>query len=211
MASWKNNVVGMVTLAVWALAAGLGMAWLNRYSAAPGEPGDPPAHWPQESRVARHRGRATLVLLAHPECPCTRASLGELEILMARSRAPLAVYALFVDPGGSVSLETTDLWKLAAAIPGVKVLRDRDGSEATRFRLSTSGHVLLYDGQGQLQFSGGITKSRGHSGDNAGRDAIVAFLNRGAAPWARTSVFGCSLSNTSSLPQQTAGPNRGNP
>ncbi len=52
---------------------------------------------------------------------------------------------------------------------------------------------MIYDAAGQLAFEGGITSFRGHSGDNDGRDAIVALL-RGQRPQRRaTPVFGCAL------------------
>jgi hypothetical protein len=47
-------------------------------------------------------------------------------------------------------------------------------------------------------FSGGITGSRGHSGDNAGRSAIVSLVNGESTETAETFVFGCSLFETNS-------------
>jgi len=44
-----------------------------------------------------------------------------------------------------------------------------------------------------LVFSGGITQSRGHAGDNAGENAIISLINTRAADQAKTPVFGCSL------------------
>ena len=88
---------------------------------------------------------------------------------------------------------TRIIWHSAAAIPNVTVVRDDDGLEARRFGAATSGQSLLYDVNGRLLFSGGITGSRGHSGDNAGRTAMLALLQH--APPGRDSafVFGCSL------------------
>jgi hypothetical protein len=73
------------------------------------------------------------------------------------------------------------------------VIRDQGGVEARRFDVEGSGHVLLYAPSGKLLFSGGITPSRGHEGDNAGRSAIVSLILRGHAPVDHTPVFGCSL------------------
>ena len=70
---------------------------------------------------------------------------------------------------------------------------DDNGVEARRFHAVTSGQTALYDIEGRLLFSGGITGSRGHSGDNAGRSAIVSLLNTGDAERTETSVFGCPL------------------
>jgi len=137
-------------------------------------------------------------MLAHPHCPCTRASIGELARLMAQAQGRVTAYALFVKPAGSSDdWENTDLWRNAAGIPGVNVVVD-DGVEAQRFHAVTSGQTVLYDAEGHLLFSGGITGSRGHSGDNEGRSAIVSLLNTGEAERAETSVFGCPLFGTHS-------------
>ena len=42
--------------------------------------GDPeaPARWPEASALVRNADGPTLVLFAHPKCPCTDASLAEL-------------------------------------------------------------------------------------------------------------------------------------
>jgi hypothetical protein len=45
-----------------------------------------------------------------------------------------------------------------------------------------------------LAFSGGITDSRGHEGDNDGADAILEIVSGpGVRAVARTPVFGCTL------------------
>ena len=87
----------------------------------------------------------------------------------------------------------TNLWYDAKAIPGVEVMKDQDGSEARLFQAFTSGQTLLYDSKGHLVFNGGITGSRGHSGDNAGRKAIISLVTEGKANRTNTFVFGCSL------------------
>ena len=56
----------------------------------------------------------------------------------------------------------------------------------------TSGHALLFDRDGHLLFSGGITPARGHEGDNFGASAIAARLAGRPAP-AETPVFGCPI------------------
>lgn len=172
---------------------GFGLTLLWGYENAPGQIAAPPSQWPSDSGINLATDRATLIVLAHPRCPCTRASIGELARLMAQSQGRVTAYALFVKPeGSSDDWEKTDLWQSAASIPGVNVLAD-DGVEARRFNAVTSGQTVLYDTAGHLMFSGGITGSRGHSGDNEGRSAIVALLNTGEAERAETSVFGCSL------------------
>jgi hypothetical protein len=179
---------------LWLLAAVHGMAILADYENTPGAPGDPPTRWPASTRITRVPGLATLVMAVHPHCPCSRASIGELNAIMARAQGRVRAHLLFVRPPGvTEGWEQTDLWRTAAAIPGVALVRDDDGVEAERFHASTSGHVALYDQRGRLVFSGGITASRGHHGDNAGKSAVIALLTDGNASQSHTPVFGCSL------------------
>jgi hypothetical protein len=133
-------------------------------------------------------------MLAHPRCACTRASVEELSRLMARLRGRLEARVLFFQPASAPDgWSKTDLWRAAAAIPGVEIRRDAGGVEARRFGAETSGQVLLYDAVGRLLFSGGITALRGHAGDNAGSRAIAALLTRTEPGPAASPVLGCAL------------------
>jgi hypothetical protein len=179
---------------LWLCAVSSGLWILWGYENTAGAGAKPPGSWPTDSHIQRATDRATLVMLAHPHCPCTRASIGELALLMAHSQGRITAYVLFLKPQGfSDEWEKTDLWQSAASIPGVNVIVDDGGAEALRFHAATSGQTMLYDADGHLLFSGGITGSRGHAGDNAGRSAIVSLVNTGAAERAETLVFGCQL------------------
>jgi hypothetical protein len=186
--------VFIVSGVVWLLSVSAGLAALSWYANQPARPAAPPARWPTSSRIVPADARANLVMLLHPHCPCSRASIEELDRLMARVGDSLSLHVLFVRPAGvGEDWDKTDLWRSAAAIPGVDVRDDEDGSEARLFHAATSGQVILYDAGGHLLFSGGITPSRGHAGDSAGRDAIVALLRVGTSPLHESHVFGCSL------------------
>ncbi len=186
-------------LALWCVGLAAGAQALWHYSVTPGTTGRAPAHWPASIPFQPRPGRATLVMLAHPHCPCTRASLAELAELMARGDADACV--LFLRPEGAApGWENTASWDTAAAIPGVRVLADVDGTAARAFGAETSGHVLFYDATGALRFSGGITATRGHQGPSAGGDAILAAMH-GAEPDAkRTLTFGCPLITSETSP-----------
>ena len=137
-------------------------------------------------------------MFMHPQCPCSRASLGELERLLVRGTDRLNVHVLFLDPGNMEEGWTrSSLWEKAKAIPGVIVSLDPGGREAAHFNAITSGQVLVYDGQGKLAFDGGLTPARGHSGDSAGRAAVLALLDENLQQPVQTSVFGCALCETS--------------
>ncbi len=179
---------------VWLAATVTGFAWLAVYANTPGAAGNPASQFPAGSRIVLDSSRPTLIMLAHPRCSCTRASVAELAEVMARSRQRPRAYVVFIKPGGTAAAwEQTDLWQTAAAIPDVTVVRDDDGVEAARFGAETSGQVYLYDAQGTLLFNGGTTGARGHAGDNLSRATLLALLNHQRATPASTSVFGCSL------------------
>jgi hypothetical protein len=200
MSSRKNIVITTVFGVAWMAALAFGARTLLKYETTPGRVGVVSSSWPSASIVPRKSDKPTLVMLAHPHCPCTRASVGELSELMAHAMGKVNAYVLFVKPpGAGADWDDTDLRRTAAAIPGVTVLTDEDGIEAARFGAETSGHTLVFDRDGTLVFSGGITASRGHAGDNAGESAVLAALNQEPLARNRTPVFGCSLTKRASM------------
>jgi hypothetical protein len=189
----ERRVVAAVAVA-WFALVGAGITLVARYSGTPGVQAVAPERWPADSAVRRTAGRPTLIMLAHPRCPCTRASIGELAELMQRVGDRLSAKVLFIEPEGVESTWTaTDLWRSAAAIPGVEPLRDAHGAEARRFGAETSGQVLVYDASGLLVYRGGLTPARGHPGSGMGRDRLAALVlgqTQTSAP-----VFGCALND----------------
>lgn len=170
------------------------MIGITVYSYTPGDSGMTPIDYPKDSRIHLDPGRPTLIMFAHPRCPCTRASISELDQLMADSRGQINAQVWFAKLDGTPEDWTdTDLWRKASAIPGVGVYRDDGGVEALRFRAKTSGQILLYGPDGKLLFHGGITISRGHAGDSPGLAALEALVNHQSLAHAETPVFGCPL------------------
>ncbi len=198
LAGLKKYAVVAAFVAVWLPAMAFGFRVLWKYSTTPGHAGTPPMDWPATAPVERGKRRATLVMFAHPQCDCSRATIGELAIIMAHAGGQLDADVFFYLPAREAGSWTkTDLWRSASAIPGVRVFEDRDAAVAQTFGAFTSGQTLLYNSSGRLLFKGGITAFRGHSGDNAGRTAIIALL-RDEVPQNNTlpivtPVFGCSL------------------
>jgi hypothetical protein len=184
-----------IAAAAWLVAVSGAFAIVWKYKSTPSAEGVlAPARWPASSAVARSANRATLLLFAHPRCACTRASVAELARMMARFHDRLEARVLFWTPrDGPSDWNATDLWSSAARIPGVTVLRDEEGREASRFAVATSGGVVLYDARGRLLFQGGITAARGHEGDSFGQERIASLLTTGAADRADAPVFGCAL------------------
>ena len=193
MASSRGPWVRALLAAAWAGALACGTVSLWRYAGFAGEPGDAPRRWPAQAG-GRRAGAATLVMLVHPKCPCSRASIDELRVLLARAGGRVEARVFFYHPPGEgTQWARTGLWRTAAGIPGVAVEADPDGATARRFGARTSGQVVLYDSTGALVFAGGITGARGHAGDNPGlRAAVDALLASGPAASAAP-VFGCPL------------------
>lgn len=179
---------------LWLFGLGVGFQKIFQYSMTPGGSASAPNRWPLSSQIARTPGRATLLLFAHPRCPCSQASVGELERLMTRFRDKATVHVLFYLPEKQeTNWAHESLWRKAEAIPGVQAVLDPQGTEAAKFGALTSGQVMLYDPAGHLVFSGGITPQRGHMGDSAGRAAILGFFESGRVEVATAPVFGCAL------------------
>jgi hypothetical protein len=127
--------------------------------------------------------------------------VGELAKLMTACQGKLVAKVLMLRPPTMpAGWERTDLWDSAAAIPGVLVVADVDGAEARRFGAETSGQSLLFAADGRLLFAGGMTESRGHSGDNDGRSTLMSLVLTGSitAQPAHTPVYGCPLFDESS-------------
>jgi hypothetical protein len=178
----------------WLLVVGIGSSLLIGYENKVGDVGRPPSEWPSDSAIGRAPGRPTLVMMVHPQCPCSRASISELARLMVSIQGRVNANVLFVRPKGFADgWERTNLWTSAVMTPGVSVSADNEGVEARRFASQTSGQVVLYGADGHLLFSGGVTVARGHSGDSTGRNAIVALLTGNGSAVEQTPVFGCPL------------------
>jgi hypothetical protein len=190
-------------LVLWIVGVGYGMHRIWKYKTTPGVAADTPSSWPADTKLVRAREGATLVMLAHPYCPCTRASVGELAQLMTQLRGKVTAYVVLAIPAeDAAEFEENETYRTAAAIPGVTVVRDIGGIESERFGGKTSGQTYVFTATGATLFSGGITAARGHAGDNAGSRRIAELVTRGTSDRTVSPVFGCGLqdSETTALP-----------
>lgn len=181
----------------WIVIVILGLGMLARHEFTPAPLARAAEVWPIQMPFALDSSRSSLLIFMHPNCPCSQASMVEFARLITRVgtnvSAHVIVYSWLNEPGDS---RQSGAWKAASILPGVMLHEDENGSLARQFNVTTSGHVLLYDRAGGLLFSGGITGSRGHSGDNAGLAAIINLIESGsteAQPIATTDVFGCAI------------------
>lgn len=180
--------------ALWIALLAWGWHVLLRHEFTPGSSGQVTERWPRDSRLSLASERPTLVLFAHRNCPCTRATLQELEQMLLRTGARARVFIVLVPPEGAAADRVGgDIEERARSLSGVEVAVDPEGIEPRRFRIRTSGHVLLYGVDGGLLFSGGITDSRGHLGESVGSRALLAHLRGGESTQKIVPVFGCPL------------------
>jgi hypothetical protein len=197
----KKKWLFALAFLAWGLVVAFGLFVLLRYSTTPGEFTNAPSQWPAHTHLAKSAEFPTLILFGHPHCPCSEASVGELDGIVAKVNQRLDVRVVFVVPKqAGKDWRNTRLWTNAKRIPKAQTILDEDGIEADLFGARTSGEVLLYDKKGQLVFAGGITAARGHFGDNPGKSSIISFVNDGKVLERHTPVFGCALYSKSERP-----------
>jgi hypothetical protein len=179
---------------LWLSLVVAGFTMLAHYQWKPGGKGAAPAVWPERVSIAPTPGKFNLVLSLHPHCPCSAATIEELNRILAHTAQALRVHILLYSPADAdKAWSHTSLVATAEQFPNTSVAVDTDGQQAARFGAKTSGDVQLYAPDGKLLFHGGITDSRGHAGDNAGAEAIVSLVNGGKPNVNQTPVYGCGI------------------
>ncbi len=193
---WSRVAVAVGVLA-WVAGVAWGLQKIQVYSTTPGEVAAAPVSWPGSPLVSHSSGKPTLVMFIHPQCSCTRASLAELQSILDGTRGALSAWVVVLKPPG-MPVEWTHSATVAAArdMQGVTVVEDLHGTEANRFGASTSGDTVLYDGQGKLQFHGGITAARGHVSVTTPAASVLLVSSTRAKPTVtpmRCMAVGCTI------------------
>src|SRR5207244_13060377 len=73
----------LMAMALWLSAGAFGFSLLLGYENTPGSGGSVPTQWPGQTHIVRPGTGFALIMFAHPKCPCVRASIGELNRLLA--------------------------------------------------------------------------------------------------------------------------------
>jgi hypothetical protein len=179
---------------LWVGAAVGGIVYIFHYESRPAPRSEVARVWPEDSGLARHRDGFQLVMTVHPRCPCTRASVSELNKLMLAWGGRVQAIALVSKPFELPDLwSETDITARLRQIPHVQVLHDLGGQKASAFGAVSSGQTLLYDGSGRLVFDGGLTAFRGHEGPSVGGALLKQLVAGRSAAASSSKVFGCSL------------------
>lgn len=190
----RRLVVQRFILFIWGVVVIFGFSILLKYSNTPGESAISTIAWPKTSLLTKDANRSSLAIFVHPQCPCSKATIGELERLVPHIYNQTNINVVFYKPQSKTeSWVKGSLWQKAASIPHVNMIIDNEGSEAIKFGAKTSGQTFLFSQDEKLVFSGGITPSRGHMGDSLGRAAILSFVLDGNTKISSAPVFGCSL------------------
>ena len=183
--AWRTAFV------LWLASVGAGAAYAWRYSLQDGG-ASPLQHWPAQTALALHPALPTLVMFMMANCPCSAASLHELNALLQDRRVQARAYVV-VEPADHAPGGAQDLQQAAQAIPGAEPIADPIGAIRRSFAARTSGETHLYSAGGQLLFKGGITAARGHEGLSRGRQLLASLLtgHPAAASPVDTPVYGC--------------------
>lgn len=196
-ASRPGRSILPIVVSIWVLLIGSAFTFLLAYHNMPGERSDHSLIWPVNDSIKLDTERANLVVFIHPQCPCSVATLNELTRIQSTCGAHLNTQIVFYSPL-EMQWEDTSRVRQALAIPNVHITNDLTGQLAQRFGALTSGHTLLYSPDGRRIFSGGITPTRGHEGENLGRSSIIRYILNGESACDETNVFGCPIFDTPS-------------
>ena len=184
--------IALITAAlVWVATIAAAYQALRRFESTPGRAAIAPVTWPSSSRIAR-ASDWTLVMLIHPHCSCSRASVRELQAVIESAPSIRSTVLVYRPTGFARGWERTEVFDAATHLRRTRVILDDDGREAKLFGGFTSGQTFLYDRDGRLRFAGGITLLRGHAGINRGRTDVIDIVGSRAAR-ATHPVFGCAI------------------
>lgn len=181
---------------LWLVLILVGFSSMIVYASLPGKTSVSLTTWPQDLAFQPAPHRACLVFFMHPRCPCTKASLNQLkELFLLSPDCPFDVKVLVFDPTNREQDWTqTLLLAEAKRLPHTDIVFDTDGKQAQRLGAFTSGHVLLFDADRNLVFSGGITPSRGHIGNCDGFSYLSQWILGGSTSGQKTAAtYGCPI------------------
>jgi len=194
-----------ILVILWAAACSTGFGALWVYSNTRGDLGQPTAPWPADQPLTLDDDRPTLVLFAHPKCPCTDATLSQLERLQGRYPDRFGIRVVLYEPEqADLTWRSTRLWRRAQRLSEAAVLADPAGRITAAFGAATSGQTGLFAPSGELLFWGGLTSARGHEGDSLGSDAVAEAVQSGLSRSTNAPVFGCTILGSCSSTAHTS-------
>ena len=134
-------------IAVWLTSTAVGFGLWQEYEATPGAA-------PAASQVLAATEHPRVVVYLHPRCPCSRATLDELALVLEQHRDAEVEIVFVRPPGVEAGWELGELWDRASALSGVRIRVDMDGTEAKAAGAATSGTVIYSNEAGRSALSG---------------------------------------------------------
>jgi hypothetical protein len=202
---WRNLQGWRTTalVACWFAASAGVWAWTVAYGTTTAQPAASafanPA--PVTGVLTTLSERPTLYLFMHPRCPCTRATITQLQRVLTASGLKQAelpeVVVVATIPNATENdsdwLES-DTLRRASELPNATVQYDAGGVKARSFGAQASGSVALYAADRRLLFAGGVTVSRGHEGDCLGAEQLLQQIKNPSEQVPLTApALGCRL------------------
>ena len=132
---------------------------------------------PRATQLPISKQGPTLIAFLHAKCPCSRASINEIDRLLTSHGKDLKTIFVFSKEKDLelAWIQESELYKKAQKM-SVEIIIDPNNSEAKVFKAQTSGKVFLVSPKQEILFQGGVTASRGHEGNNSGITAIQKIL-----------------------------------
>lgn len=133
--------------------------------------------WPARTKIFQEQSQGHLLVFVHPYCPCTLATLKNLQDLSIPETVTVSVVQLRNRKLESIHTPFSGISRILEK-KGWNLVLDDDGVEAKTFGATTSGECMLFGPTGRLLFAGGITASRGHLGDNPGLELLSGTIQQ---------------------------------
>ncbi len=170
---------------------------------SPGDSGSPVDRIPDAARAlfGQKAGQPSIFLFAHPYCPFASDTVKQLELLTKHLPVGCNCRTFIYWPIHlNLQKANSETTQQIAKLPGMAVTMDRRGVLTESFGVRTSGHVLVYNRNERLGFSGGISNPHGTTPGPQGilsgsslRVILESLINNlGDSPVTRP-VFGCPL------------------
>lgn len=108
---------------LWVGTIGVGFDVLNTYDSTPGAQQKAPLRWPTTTNLKLSKNKLTLLMMLHPNCACSKASVTELTRVLTKSHNLVETRVLFSVPENKKWGDKT-LWNQVKNLPGVELIID---------------------------------------------------------------------------------------
>jgi hypothetical protein len=177
-------LAGTALVAAWIAALAYGSHVMMTYDTTAGRSAK------RAPAVSSSKVRAwTCVMVVHPDCPCTRASLSALREIVARYNERVEFRIVMVSE--TPRLDSPN-FEAACKIPEAAVSWITPQRADELYDSYTSGQAFILDRNGDVAFSGGITPGRGTDKPEFALQLFESVL--AGKPVRKSSpVYGCEL------------------